>query len=327
MRSFGKLVIISIVSIFAATLMLFSIAASGLVNDMLSLQFEGINFNYLNSYHYEDIENNFINNNKQLLYNIAPVSQIESGVSLKQDLQDAIDSYLINPNNPAPVIRDLRNKYILGSDLLKMRKNFEKSTTWNLLPQTFKKQWAKQINIINYLTNESGNNNDLLISFGIIPYQEQNELPFIKLNIEDSYDLDFSHNNAIGNTYDSVTQTFNDSCFSNEVTIRQTIYGINANSNNFIKPNLINSKFKKFINMNNDTMNTSDFWLDKEFTKNVNNVKKQLHITSTNAPNVTFLPIVASNAPAHPILVLVMVTILVKLFYIHILILMVIKNI
>ncbi|WP_339041491.1 hypothetical protein [Spiroplasma endosymbiont of Apeira syringaria] len=52
MRSFGKLVIISIVSIFAATLMLFSIAASGLVNDMLSLQFEGINFNYLNSYHY-----------------------------------------------------------------------------------------------------------------------------------------------------------------------------------------------------------------------------------------------------------------------------------
>ena len=45
-------------------------------------------------------------------------------------------------------------------------------------------------------------------------------------------------------------------------------------------------------------MNTSDFWLDKEFTKNVNNIKKQLHITSTNAPNVTFLPIVASNAPA-----------------------------
>ncbi|WP_338962219.1 hypothetical protein [Spiroplasma endosymbiont of Lasioglossum villosulum] len=207
-----------------------------------------------------------------------------------------------------------------------MRKNFEKSTTWNLLPQTFKKQWTKQINIIKYLTNESGNNNDLLISFGIIPYQEQNELPFIKLNIEDSYDLDFSHNNAIGNTYDSVTQTFNDSCFSNEVTIRQTIYGINANSNNFIKPNLINSKFKNFINMNSDTMNTSDFWLDKEFTKNVNNIKKQLHITSINAPNVTFLPIVASNAQ-HPILVLVMVTILVKLFYIHILILMVIKNI
>ncbi|WJG69986.1 hypothetical protein [Spiroplasma ixodetis] len=115
MRSFGKLVIISIVSIFVVTLMLFSIAASGLVNDMLSLQFEGINFNYLNSYHYEDIENNFINNNKQLLYNIAPVSQIESGVSLKQDLQDAIDSYLINPNNPEPVIRDLRNKYRLFS--------------------------------------------------------------------------------------------------------------------------------------------------------------------------------------------------------------------
>lgn len=115
MRSFSKLVIISIVSIFAATLMLFSVAASGLVNDMLAIQFEGINFNYLSSYHYHEIENNFINSNKQLVYSMNSVSQVKSGTSLKQDLEDAINSYLTNPNDPTPVIRDVRNKYILGS--------------------------------------------------------------------------------------------------------------------------------------------------------------------------------------------------------------------
>lgn len=225
------------------------------------------------------------------------ISQVESGTSLKQDLEDAINSYLTNPNNPAPVIRDVRNKYILGSELLKMRKNLEKPTVWNLLSPVFKKQWIKQINVINYLTNANGNDSkDLLISFATIPYQEQNELPFIKIDIEDSYDLDFSYNN-IGNSFDSITQTFNTSCFTNRVTIRQNIYGISNNSSNFIKPHLINSKFENFINLNLANISNSNFWLDKEFIKNINIVKKYLHITSTNAPNVTFLPIVASNAP------------------------------
>ncbi len=170
MRSFSKLVIISIISIFAATLMLFSVAASGLVNDMLAIRFEGINFNYLSNYHYQKIGKNFINSNKQLVYSMNSISQVESGTSLKQDLEDAINSYLTNPNNPAPVIRDVRNKYILGSELLKMRKNLEKPTVWNLLSPTFKKQWMKQINVINYLTNANGNDSkDLLISFATIP--------------------------------------------------------------------------------------------------------------------------------------------------------------
>lgn len=126
MRSFGKLVIISTVSIFAATLMLFSVAAGGLVNDMLSSQYEGINFKYLNSYHYEEIKRDFINSNQQLVYTMSPVSQVKTGISLQKDLEDAIHSYVENPAHPVPVIRDLRNKYILGSNLLKMRKNIEK---------------------------------------------------------------------------------------------------------------------------------------------------------------------------------------------------------
>lgn len=216
------LTISRIFSFFAATLMLFSVAASGLVNDMLVIRFEGINFNYLSNYHYQKIGKNFINSNKQLVYSMNSIAQVESGTSLKQNLEDAINSYLTNPNNPAPVIRDVRNKYILGSELLKMRKNLEKPTIWNLLSPTFKKQWMKQINVINYLTNDNGNDSkDLLISFATIPYQEQNELPFIKIDIEDSYDLDFSHNNHIGNSYDSITQTFNTSCFTNRVTMRQ----------------------------------------------------------------------------------------------------------
>lgn len=293
-RSFGKLIIISTVSVFAATLMLFSVAASGLVNDMLYLQYQGINFNYLNSYHFDKIHQQFINSNNQLVYTIAPVSQVKTKTSIKQDLIAAIDSYLANPSNPIPVIRDLRNKYILSKDLLTIRKIIEKPTVWNLLPTSLKEQWIKQENIINYLTN---NSKDLLISFGIIPYQEEAEIPFIKINIENSYDLDFSNNNVLGNHYNSVTQTFNNSCFINEVIVKQTMYGVNGSIGNFIKPNLLNSKFNNFTNLNIKMMETSHFWLDKKFMDNFNMIKQQLHITSINAPNVTFLPIAASNAP------------------------------
>lgn len=299
MRSAGKLVIICIVSIFAATLMLFSIAASGLVNDMLESQFVGIDFNYQNTYHFDDLKNKFLDNKDQLTYTFAPSEQVKTGPSLKDDLRKAIKSFLDNPLNPVPVICDVRNKYILGTELLAFRQEIEKPEVQVKLPDSFKKKWNKQMNIINYLTNNAGKNiNDLLISFGIVPYEKSNELPYMQLTINESYDLDLSNNNAAGCQYDPITNSFNEVTFKNYVWLKQTMYGVTSDSNKFIKPNLINSEINNFANLDNKSLNISNFWLDKKFTSTVTSVKKALGITNINAPNVTFIPILSSSVPA-----------------------------
>ncbi len=292
-RSFGKILIMCFTGVFAATLVFFALAASGLVNNMLGSQFAGTNFNYQNSYKFDDnIKNNFISKENKLMYEVDSVSNIKDKTSLYPELLAAIEQF--DPQQPAKSIMiNVQNRYIMGSELLKIKQSIDANS--EKIPETIKVFLAKNKILINYLTNNNGKNNtDLMITFGLIPYQEKNEVPYTQLEFNDANQL---FPNQPGAIFDNDSQTLSAESFKYWAASR-IAYGIDDNLRKFLSPNFSVSSFSTFSRLNLKDMESSNNWQDKQFISIRNNLITTLGIKNPDSSAVQFIPMATSVLPS-----------------------------
>jgi len=298
MRSYGKLLLMSFTSFFAATLVFFALAASGLVNDMLGSQFAGVNYNYQNCYQFGDktLNDNFINGNNQLMYQFDNVDHIKKGPSVYAELNQALDNIIAKPVQLPPQVINFRGRYIMGSEMLKLRQKVEPYLP--SLPPPFKNFWTKNKVIIDYVTNDNGKSTrDLLLTFGLIPYDKNNEVPYTQLYLHNSYWLDVNQLND-DDYYDNTTNTLSPACFTNS-SRSKTAYGVNAQTNTFLAPNLTNGDLINFSNLNlkDITFNANHYhdWQAKNFIETRNAIINKLGIINSNTSAVQFIPIATNS--------------------------------
>ncbi|WP_338974775.1 ABC transporter permease [Spiroplasma endosymbiont of Tricholauxania praeusta] len=293
LRSFGKTLIMCFTSIFAATLVFFALAASGLVNNMLGSQFAGTNFNYQNGYQFDDnIKTNFINNENKLMYQFNSVDNIKSKISLYPELLAAIKQFdPLNPNKS--IVINVQNRYIMGSELLKIKQWIDANPS--KIPSIIKNFLEKNKILFNYLTNNNGKNNtDLLISFGLIPYDEQYEVPYTQLELDKANLL---LPNQRGAVFDNDTQTLSKESFKNWSAPR-TAYGIDDSLSDFLSLNFSISDFSTFSKLNLTDMEVSNNWQDKQFINIRNHLIQKLGIKNPDSSAVQFIPMATSALPS-----------------------------
>lgn len=291
-RSLGKILIMSFTSIFAASLVFFAAAASGLVNDMLGSQFSGIDFNYQNTYQFTDnIKDNFFTNDNKLMYKFDSVDDIKNKPSLYPQIMNAINDLIDNPT--APAVINFRGGYIMGSELLKIRKKIIEPNFAKFSP-AFQQFWNDNIILIDFLTNKNGQSNtDLMLSFGLVPYEKKQEMPYTQVAFDNANWLDLNRcPKKI--YYDNHTQKLSDAAFSAWAAPR-IAYGINKSLDQFLKPDLNISDFNTFSNLSLSKMKTSTNWQDQQFIK----IRKQLiaswGIENPDSSCVQFIPMATSS--------------------------------
>ncbi|WP_342276845.1 ABC transporter permease [Spiroplasma endosymbiont of Nebria brevicollis] len=290
-RSLGKTLIMSFTSIFAATLVFFALVASGLVTDMLGSQFSGVNFNYQNTYQFtNDVKDNFFTSDNKLMYKFDSVNEIKNKSSLYPQFKSALEEMIKDPKTPANI--DFRGGYIMGSELLKIRREIIEPQITKF-PVAFQQFWINNIVLINYLTNENGQNNtDLMVSFGVIPYEKNQEVPYTQFKFDKANILDLNKFPDI--YYDNNTQKLSDDAFRVSGTLR-TAYGINDSLKQFLNPNFDITDFDTFSNLTLSKMTTSVHWQDKEFIKIRNQLITALDIKNPNSSSVQFIPMATSS--------------------------------
>lgn len=292
MRSFGKMLIMCFTSIFAATLIFFAFAASGLVNDMLGSQFAGANFNYQNGYKFDDnIKTNFISSENKLLYQFDTVSNIKSKISLYPELLAAIKKF--NPFNPdQPIKINVQNGYIMGSEVLKIKQWID--THPSRIPSSVAAFLEKNKNLINYLTNNNGKNKtDLMITFGLVPYDQQDEAPYTQLNFNSANRLFLDQPDLV---FDNISQTLSQAAFKHWSASR-IVYGIDDNLEKFLAPTFSISDFSTFSKLNLSDMETSNNWQDKKFISIRNSWIEKLGIKNVDSSAVQFVPMATFTLP------------------------------
>ena len=291
-RSFGKILIMCFTSIFAATLVFFALATSCLINNMLGSQFAGTNFNYKNNYQFDDnIKINFINNENKLIYQFDSVDNIKSKISLYPELLAAIKQFNPLDHNKSIMI-NVQNRYIMGSELLKIKQWINANPSQ--IPQIIKDFLKKNKILINYLTNNNGKNNtDLMISFGLIPYDEQYEVPYTQLELKNANRLFPNQSDVI---FDNDTQTLSKKSFKYWST-QKTAYGIDDNLSNFLSLSFSISDFSTFSKLNLTDMEISNNWQDKQFINIRNHLIEKLVIKNPDSSAVQFIPMATSVLP------------------------------
>lgn len=291
-RSFSKTLIMCFTSFFAATLVFFALAASGLVNDTLGSQFAGINFNYHNNYHFDDnVKTNFISSENKLIYQFDSVSNIKSKISLYPELLAAVKQF--DPTNPTkPIMINIQNRYIMGSELLKIRQWIANHSSQ--IPPAIKDFLDNKKVLIDYLTNDNGNNNtDLIISFGLVAYDEDYEVPYTQLNFNIAHHLFPDQPGAV---FDNISQTLSKESFTYWSAPR-IAYGIDDSLSNFLSPKFSLSNFSTFSNLNLNDMETSNNWQDENFISIRNNLIKKLGVDNPDSSAVQFIPMATSALP------------------------------
>lgn len=294
-RSLGKILIMSFTSIFAASLVFFAAAASGLVNDMLGSQFSGIVFNYQNTYQFTDnIKDNFFTNDNKLMYKFDSVDDIKDKSSLYPQIMNAINGLIDNPT--APAVINFRGGYIMGSELLKIRKKIIEPNFANFSP-AFQQFWNDNIILIDFLTNKNGQSNtDLMFSFGLVPYEKKQEMPYTQVAFDKANWLDLNGCCLEKIYYDNDTQKLSDAAFSLWASPR-VAYGINESLDQFLKPDLNISDFKTFSNLTLSKMKTSTNWQDQQFIKIRKQLIASLGIKNPDSSCVQFIPMATSSLP------------------------------
>lgn len=294
-RSFGKMLIMCFTGVFASSLVFFALAASGLVNNMLRSQFAGTNFNYQNGYQFDNnIKTNFISKEDKLMYQVDSVSNIKNKVSLFPELLAAIEQF--DPAQPnKSIMINIQNRYLMGSELLKIKQWIDANPL--KLPETVKDFLEKNKVLINYLTNNNGKNNtDLMITFGLVPYDEKNEVPYTQ--------LDFNYANWLlpnqpGAVFDNDRQILSEESFRYWAASR-IVYGVNDSLTDFLSPNFSISHFSTFNKLNLKDMETSNNWQDEQFISIRNNLIAKLGIKNPDSSAVQFIPMATSALPSVP---------------------------
>lgn len=292
-RSFGKTLIIAFTSIFAATLVFFALASSSLINNMLGSQFAGTNFNYQNTYQFDDnIKSNFISAENKLLYQFDSVNHIKSKVSLYGELLAAVQQFdVTNPNKP--IMINVQNRYIMGSELWKIKQWIDSHPSQ--IPQEVKNFLNNNDILIKYLTNNNGKNaTDLMISFGLVPYTGVTEVPYTQLDLSYASKLLLDQPGAV---FDNVSQTLSEASFTNWAAPR-IAYGIDNSLSNFLSPSFSLSNFSTFSNLNLNEMKLSNKWQDQQFIAIRDKLIAKLGIINPDSSAVQFIPMATSNLPA-----------------------------
>ncbi|MDQ7983040.1 MAG: ABC transporter permease [Spiroplasma sp.] len=292
-RSFGKVILVSIVSIFASTLMLFSLSATGLVGNMLGLQFASIDYHFNSQYKFTgQVYNNFLTSEKQLLYKKEEAKDILARPSLYEPLKEAINEVIKNPDQSK--MFDFRYGYIKGSELYQVRKliiepNFDR------LPEEFKNFWNENIHWIDYLTNNNGQNEtvDLILNFGLLPYDKQEENPYTQISLWDPHDFNINTINTDEYYFDNKHQVFvGDWSKFNGVT--RVVQGVNQDSSKFLNPSLRNSNLRTFSNLTLSKMTIAGGWLNNSFLQIRESIIEQFKIENPESSSVKIIPMVGS---------------------------------
>lgn len=295
LRSFGKMFFVVLVSIFASTLLLFSFSTAGLVSNLLGLQFTSIDYRYGTKYNFNDsVTNNFVSTDDKLLYKKASIEEIKSQPSLYFTLRNAITDLIDNPGEPKLI--DFRYGYLMGSELYKIRKelvepNFDK------FPADFQSFWKQNIYFIDYLTNYNGTKNtDLMINFGLLPYDSQFEAPYTELSFNDAHNFDI-------NTIDTTKYYYD-----NEKDILQgdwwklwgngrTVYSVSEETKSYLSPGFKNTNFSDFSNLSLAEMNRVGGWLNNNFLSIRDAIIKKFNIKNPETSAVKIIPMIGSTIP------------------------------
>lgn len=296
LRGFGKMLFVILVSIFASTLLLFSFSAGGLINNLLGLQFASINYKFKTTYNFDNaIVNNFINNNEKLLYKKESVTDIKSRSSLYLPIRNALTELFID-GNTSPKIVDFRYGYIMGSELYKIRHDIiEKNIS--KYPE-FQQFWEDNIYFIDYLTNDNGKNEtDLMINFGLLPYDSAVETPYTELEFWDAHDFNINTINTNQYYYDNETSTLKGdwSRFRGDYRIANSV---NESSISYLNPSFKNTNFANFANLTLESMQNTGGWLNNNFLTIRNEIIEKFNITNPDTAAVKIIPMVGSTIPA-----------------------------
>lgn len=295
-RSFGKMLFVVFISIFASTLLLFSLSSSGLINNLLGLQFASINYNFNTNYNFDnETATNFINDEQELLYQKESVSDIKSQPSLYLPIRQALEDMINNPNTPK--IIDFRYGYIMGSELFTMRQFVEDPQNWVQFPLEFQAWWHQNIYFIDYLTNGNGQNStDLMINFGLLPYDEQLESPYTNLDLDDAHDFDINTIDTTQYYYDNSTNVLVGD-WSKYWGASRIVNGIDESASRFLDPGFRNTNFNDFSNLTLEHMTTNQSWINNNFLRIRDLIIKKFNIQNPDTAAVKIVPMVASTVP------------------------------
>ncbi|MGL5268327.1 MAG: ABC transporter permease [Spiroplasma sp.] len=293
LRSFGKMFFIIIVSIFASTLLLFSFSSVALVNNLLGLQFTSINYKYGAKYNFNnDIINNFVDDNNQLIYKKASVDEIRSKPSLYLTLRKEIIKILENPKDSRLV--DFRYGYLMGSELYKIQKeivepNFDK---FPVELQTF---WKQNIYFIDYLTNYNGEKEtDLMINFGLLPYNSKFENPYTQLNFSNAHDFNINTIDTNNYYYDNDTNILHGDWSKLQGNSR-IVYSVSDSAGKYLSPGFKNTTFSDFSNLTLEEMDKVGGWLNNNFLDIRNLIIKKFNIENPDTAAVKIIPMIGST--------------------------------
>lgn len=294
-RSFGKTLFIAVVGVFASTLLLFSFSSGGLVNNLLGLQFASINYKFNTKYNFSDtVSQNFITDNTELLYKKASIEEIKSEPSLYLPLRNALEKMLDDPI--VPNIIDFRYGYIMGSELYSIRKDIVEKQ-WSKFPKEFKNWWETNIFFIDYLTNDNGKKStDLMVNFGLLPYDREKESPFTELDFSDAHDFNINTIDTTKYFYNNETDVL-EGDWSKFWGNKRTVNGVDSTASNYLNPSFKNTNFNTFANLTLTNMSTTGGWINTNFLDVRKQIIEKFNIQNPDTAAVKIVPMIGSTVP------------------------------
>lgn len=294
-RGFGKTLFVIIVSIFASTLLLFSFASGGLVNNLLGLQFASIDYKYNIQYNFDDsVTPNFINSKNQLLYKKESVSDIRLQASLYLPIKKAIIEMMDNPHEPKLI--NFRYGYVMGSELYKIRKEIIEPN-FNKFPPEFQQFWNQNIYFIDYLTNDNGKKNtDVMINFGLLPYNKNFESPYTTLGFPEAHDFNINTIDTSIYYYDNDANILRGDWRKMPGNWRN-VNGVSDSASKYLNPGFKNTNFNDFANLTLENMDSKGGWLNNNFLSIRNEIIRKFNIKNPDTAAVKIIPMIGSIVP------------------------------
>ncbi|MBE4703775.1 ABC transporter permease [Spiroplasma platyhelix] len=295
-RGFGKLLFVIIVSVFASTLLLFSFSSGGLVNNLLGLQFASINYKFNTTYNFDsDISSNFINGNNELLYKKETVSEIKASPSLYLPIRKALEQIRDDHSN-TPKLIDTRYGYLMGSEMYKIRSEVVDPNLTEF-PQEFQDFWNQNIFFIDYLTNDNGKNKtDLMINFGLLPYNTEVETPYTELEFSDAHDFNINTIDSSEYYYDNDSNVLQGD-WTKLRGNKRTVYGVGDSAATYLSPSFKNTNFSNFTNLTLSGMDTAGGWLNTNFLNVRNSIIEKFNIQNPDTAAIKIIPMIGSTVP------------------------------
>lgn len=294
-RGFGKMLFVILVSVFASTLLLFSFSSAGLVNNLLGLQFASINYKFNTKYNFDStISTNFINGEEQLLYKKEAVKDIRERPSLYLPLKQALEQLLENPNTPKVI--DFRYGYLMGSELYKIRNEIIEPN-FAEFPDEFQDFWNQNIYFIDYLTNDNGKKTtDLMVNFGLLPYNEVAETAYTELDFSDAHNFNINNIDLTQYYYDNDTGILNGD-WSKLWGQERIVYGVSESATDYLSPSLKNSSFTNFTNLTLANMESAGGWQNTNFLNIRKTIIEKFNIQNPDTASVKIIPMIGSTVP------------------------------